>query len=128
MNKRELGTILCAHADALNKGIDSTAQYLNDFPDDSAELASLFQLASSVQAVLVPIRAPMTFVSRFRNELMAYTHSEIPIRTPLSAQKVLLVGVAAAGSVLSVTGLVILVLRRLKGTDKVGGQPATTAV
>ena len=128
MNKRELVTVLCAHADALNRGVDTAAQYLSDFPDDSAELVSLFRLAASVQAVLVPVRAPMMFVSRLRKELMTFSQSEIPVKTPVSAQKVLWVGVAAAGSVLSVTGLVFLVLRRLKGTGKVGGQPAATAV
>ena len=118
MKRRELATILAAHADGLIKGKDTAAQLLTDYPDAAAELAPLFRLAASLQAILVPVKAPVTFVGRLHKDLMNYSPAEIPEKAPVSGQKVLWVGVAAAGSVLSVTGLVLLVIRRLKTSGK----------
>lgn len=128
MKRRELVTILSAHADGLIRGDDTADQYLSEYPDYAAELRPLFHLASSIQSVLVPIKAPVTFVGRLREELMAYSPPEITVKAPITGQKVLLLGVAAAGSVLSVMGLVVFVLRRLRGSGKAGQQAATTAV
>ncbi len=128
MNRWKLANILSAHADGLNEGIDTAAQFLSEYPQDSAELRPLFRLAASLQTVLVPIRAPVNFVGRLHKDLMRYSPPEITVKSPVSGQKILLVGVAAAGSVLSVTGLVLLVLRRLKTTGETGQQAVTTAV
>lgn len=128
MNRRELATILSAHADGLIKGNDTAVQLLTDYPEHAAELGPLFCLASSIQAALVPVKAPVTFVSNLRKELMTYAPEDIIVRGPVSGQKVLWLGVATAGSVLSVTGLILLVLRRMRGSDKSRQQAATTAV
>lgn len=127
MKRRELGAILLAHADGLIEGNDRADQFLSDYPEDAAELRPLFDLAASIQAVLVPVKAPVTFVNRLRKDLMSYSGPKITIKAPVSGQKVLLMGVAAAGSVLSVVGLVVLMARRLKGTGKTE-QSAATAV
>jgi hypothetical protein len=121
MKKRELATILAAHADGLIKGKDTAVQMLTDYPDAAAELEPLFRLAASVQAALVPVKAPVAFVGRLHKDLMNYSTAELPAKAPRSGQKVLWMGVAAAGSVLSVAGLALLVLRRLK----TGKQTAT---
>jgi hypothetical protein len=128
MKKRELATILAAHADALMLGNDTADQFLADYPEAAAELRPLFRLAAAVHSVLVPVKAPVTFVTRLRRELMDYSRPNIVVRAPISGQKILWMGVAAAGSVLSVTGLVFLVARRLKGAGKGGQRAATTAV
>ena len=128
MNRRELATILAAHADGLIKGNDTAAQLLRDYPEAAAELGSLFRLAASIEAVLVPVKAPVTFVGRLRHDLMSYSTAEVPEKASISGQKVLWMGVAAAGSVLSVTGVALLVARRLKTSAKAGQPTATTAV
>jgi hypothetical protein len=127
MNRRELGAILLAHADGLIEGDNQADQLLIDHPEMAAELRPLFDLAASIQAVLVPVKAPVTFVNRLRMDLMTYSGPKISIKAPISGQKVLLMGVAAAGSVLSVVGLAVLMVRRLRGTGKTE-QRAVTAV
>lgn len=128
MNRWGLTTILAAHADGLVKGKDTAAQLLADYPDAAAELGPLFRLAASIEAALVPVKAPVAFVGRLRQDLMSYSTAEVPEKASILGQKALWVGVAAAGSVLSVTGVALLVARRLKTSDKAGQQTATTAV
>lgn len=128
MNRWKLASILSEHADGLNEGIDTAAQLLADYPQASAELESLFQLASSLKKVLVPVRAPVNFVSRLHQDLVNYSPPKVVTKEAQSGQRILLVGVAAAGSVLSVAGLVLLVLRRLKSSGKTGQQAVSTAV
>lgn len=127
MKKRELAAILLAHADGLIEGNDRTDQFLIDYPEMAAELRPLFDLAASIQEVLVPVKAPVNFVNRLRKDLLTYSGPKISIKAPISGQKVLLMGVATAGSVLSVAGLVLLMVRRLRGTEKTE-QRAATAV
>ena len=124
MNTRELATILSVHADELNRGKDTAAQLLLDHPQAAIELEPLFRLAASIQAALVPIKAPISFVGRLRGDLMRYSPEDFVEETPVSGQKALWLGVAAAGSVLSVTGVALLVLRRVR----TGRQAATKAV
>lgn len=124
MKKRELAAILSAHADGLIIGKDQSAQLLSDYPEEAAELKPLFHLAAAIQTALVPIKAPVAFVNRLRSDLMAHTPPEITVKAPISAQRILLMGVAAAGSVLSVTGIALLIWRRLKPTGKPDQQPA----
>lgn len=128
MNRWELAAILSAHADGLIEGVDTADQLLSEYPQASAELGSLFGLAAALQSVLVPVRAPVRFVSRLHEDLMTYSPAESTVKAPRSGQKVLLVGVATAGSVISVAGLVLLVLRRLRGSGEAVQQPVTTAV
>ncbi len=125
MKRRELASILSAHADGLISGDDRSDQFLLDFPEDAAELRPLFNLAASIQTVLVPVKAPVAFVNRLRHDLMNYSAPEIYVKAPLSGQRILWMGVAAAGSVLSVTGLALWVWRRLKNSAETGQQTAT---
>jgi hypothetical protein len=125
MKRRELASILSAHADGLISGDDRSDQFLLDFPEAAAELRPLFNLAASIQAVLVPVKAPVAFVNRLRHDLMNYSGPEISVKGPLSGQRILWMGVAAAGSVLSVTGLALWVWRRLKSSGETGQQTAT---
>jgi hypothetical protein len=127
MNGWKLAAILSAHADELNEGNDTAEQLLSEHPQASAELRPLFRLAAALQAVLVPVQAPVNFVGRLHKELMTYSPPEIRVKSSPSGQKVLLVGVATAGSVLSVTGLVLLVLRRLRTPGETGRHAVTTA-
>jgi cytochrome b subunit of formate dehydrogenase len=128
MNRRELASVLAAHADGLIRGKDTAAELLLDYPEDATELGALFRLASSIQAALVPVKAPVRFVSQLREDLMTFSPEKGAVQRAVSGQKVLWLGVATAGSVLSVTGLVLLVARRLRTSGKTGQQTATTAV
>jgi hypothetical protein len=117
MNRWKLAAILSDYADGLFEGVDTADVLLSEYPQESAELGPLFRLAASLQSVLVPVRAPVSFVSRLHEDLMSYSPTKVVIEQERSGQKALWVGVAAAGSVLSVAGLVVLVLRRLRGTE-----------
>jgi hypothetical protein len=128
MNRWKLASILSDHADGLNEGRDMAAHLLADYPQATAELAPLFQLASSLKRVLVPVRAPVRFVNQLQQDLINYAPPEVVVKAPKSGQRIILVGVAAAGSVLSVAGLALLLLRRLRNPGKPGQQAVTTAV
>lgn len=125
MNKDELAEILAAHADALIEGHDISAQYLARFPEQSAELSPLFQLASSMRSALTPVSSP-EFRARLHRQLTDYAPSG-PIAIAPAARPKIVWLVAAAGSVLSVTGLVLWALRRFRAPASRGAQSAASA-
>ena len=98
MKKDELAEILATHADALIEGRDISAQFLAHFPEQSAELSSLFQLASSIRSALTPVSSP-DFRSRLQRQLTDYTPSGPITITPTARPKMVWL-VAAAGSAL----------------------------
>jgi flagellar biogenesis protein FliO len=125
MKKDELAEILATHADALVEGRDISAQFLAHFPEQSAELSSLFQLASSIRSALTPVSSP-DFRSRLQSQLTDYAPSGPITITPTARPKMVWL-VAAAGSLLSVAGLAIWALRRFRAPGSSAAQPATSA-
>jgi hypothetical protein len=126
MRKRKMRELLDQHARALMLGIKEDDVLLAQYPEDSEELKSLFQLAGAIKAALVPVKAPESFKLELREELLSIPPDEILIDDTNSKQKRWLV-VAAAGSVISVLGIVVIVLRKIRSASQ-AAQPAATAV
>lgn len=125
MKKNELAEILTAHADALIEGRDISAQFLARFPERSAELSPLFQLASSMRSALTPVSSP-DFRARLHRQLTDYAPSG-PITIAPAARPKLVWLVAAAGSLLSVAGLALWALRRFRAPASRRAQTAASA-
>ena len=125
MKKDELAEILAAHADALIEGRDISAQFLSRFPEQSAELSALFQLASSVRSSLTPVSSP-DFRSRLQRQLTEYAPSG-PITIAPASRPRLVWLLAAAGSLLPVAGLAIWAVRRFRAPESRRTQAASTA-
>ena len=125
MKKDELADILSAHADALIEGRDISAQFLARFPEQSAELSALFQLASSMRSALTPVSSP-EFRSRLHRQLTDYAPSGPITIAPVARPKMVWL-VAAAGSLLSVAGLALWALRRFRAPGSRGAQTAASA-
>ncbi|MCI0394119.1 MAG: hypothetical protein L0332_04490 [Chloroflexi bacterium] len=130
MKRKELEEILIAHANALNEGIDMAAALLARYPERAAELAPLFQLARAIQGALQPVPAPAVFKTRLRQRLQ---EQQVAGRQKAQAARsagrgMVWWGVAAAGSALSIAGLALFVLRRLRLAQARRTQPATATV
>lgn len=108
MKKKDVLTILLAHADGLNRGDDQTERLTEQY----VELGSLFELARAIKHVLVPVRAPAGFTTQLRQELM---QANIPAPIVQPPRRNVWVG-AAVGSALSIAGLIALFLLRRQRT------------
>ena len=117
--------LLDQHAKVLILGVNEDESLLAQYPDDSEELKSLFQLARAIKAALVPVKTPESFKLELQRKLRSLAPAEITIVDSTVKQRRWLV-VAAAGSVLSVLGIILYILRRIRTTGQ-AAQPATTA-
>ena len=97
----------------------------NQQVDDDSELRSLFALSSSIKELMVPVNAAPFKIS-LRERLERRSLAKPRFAFLRERQNVILMAVAAAGSLLSITGVVLLVLRRLKTAGE-GEQPAAAA-
>ena len=124
MKKRKMRDLLDQHAKALILGVKEDKSLLAQYPEDSEELASLFQLAGTIKAALVPVKSPESFRLELKRELRSVTPAETTIEDTSIKQKRWLV-VAAAGSIISLLGIILYVLRKIRTAGQ-GAQPATT--
>ncbi len=130
MKSREFSDALNEHAEILNAEIPdvdgvATSQLLARYPESTAELTPLFNLASDVKAALVPIAVP-AFRSQLRRELEAYRPADIVIGPSITRRRQKWFFVAAAGSTLSAVGIVVVLLRRLRISQVGAARPAPT--
>lgn len=93
--------------------------------EDPGELRSLFALSNSIRDVLVPVRAT-AFKASLRGRIERKSHEKSRFKTFTSRQNVIWMAVAAAGSLVSITGVVLIVLRKLKASTKTK-QPTAAA-
>lgn len=126
MKKRKMRDLLDQHAKALILGVKEDESLLAQYPDDSdsEELNSLFQLAGAIKAALVPVKTPESFRLELKRELRSVTPAETTIEDTSIKQKRWLV-VAAAGSIISLLGIILFILRKIRMAGQ-GAQPATT--
>lgn len=126
MKKKELVELLNDHAEALIKD-KSVSQILADQElENNVELVSLFQLAEEVKDVLVPIPVP-EFREELRRRLESYEPSNVTIGSETTGRKQKLFIFAMAGSTLSVVGLLVVLLRRLRSSGDESARPITSA-
>ena len=127
MNEDEFSEFIVDYADAMQTGNDVSSRLLAEQPEESAKLKTLFALSNSVRAVLVPVRAP-SFKASLRQRLERRQQEKPRFRALASRQKVVWIVVATAGSLLSITGVVLLVLRKLRTSGKAERQAATAPI
>jgi len=130
MKRPDISNVLNGHAEILiAEGSDQAGEATNillaRYPESTAELAPLFKLASDVKAALVPVAVP-AFRSQLRRNLEAYRPADIVIGPSITRRKQKWFFVAAAGSALSVVGIIVVLLRRLRVSQGDAGGPAPT--
>ncbi|MGB3713017.1 MAG: hypothetical protein WA996_01165 [Candidatus Promineifilaceae bacterium] len=127
MTEDDFSEFIADHADAIQASSDISANLLTEQPEESTDLRTLFALSNSVRAVLVPVRAP-SFKASLRQRIESRQQEKPRFRALASRQKVVWIVVATAGSLLSITGVVLLVLRKLKTSGKAARQAATAPI
>ena len=133
MKRRELIEALSVYADSIYEDPSERegsvemllTRYQARYLDQADDLGSLFKLAEELKAALVPVPVP-AFRAQLRRELEAYTPAEVTVGSfkPNYRRKWLFV--AAAGSTLSIVGIFVVLLRRLRAAGDGSSQPATT--
>ncbi len=123
----EIAELLAEHADGLNLEADVSGQLLEENSDHSAELATLFELARSLKTTLVPVNAA-AFKASLRRRLEGRSPQTHLIKRITSSQNIIWVVVAAAGSVLSIAGVLLIVLRKVKSSGNSERQPISAPI
>jgi hypothetical protein len=124
MTEKELQDVLAEHADSLMRDEESGDRLLAEHQEQAAELAPLFQLASSLRAALTPVSAP-AFKKQLGHELVKYGPPVIVLGRSISKRRARAwLAEAAAGSLLSAAGVAALLLRRVRNVEDVTAQPA----
>jgi len=121
MKQDLLAEALTRHADALNKGEDISGQLLASQPEHEQELDSLFHLATAIKGSLVRVPVP-AFRGDLRRALEFQAPAQISVGRPPARYKTVVMAAAATGSLLSIAGLSLILVRRRRGST----QPATT--
>ena len=121
MNNDLLDDSLTRHADALIKGEDISGELLSAQPEPEQDLASLFRLAAAIKGSLVPVPVP-AFRADLRRALEFQTPVQIAVGRPPANYKTVVMAAAATGSLLSIAGLSLILVRRRRSST----QPATT--
>lgn len=116
MKRREMVALLAEHADALND--DTAVTWLADHSSVTAvsSMRTLLQLAQAVQRVMVPVAPSLLFQTSLKKQL---AQSELESEEKRPFPKTIWVGAAV-----SVVGLVIFLVRRLR----LAGDGVVTAV
>jgi hypothetical protein len=127
MKKKEIIELLNEHADALNRGKRYSPNVAEHKMENNVELASLFHLAEEVKDALVPVPVP-AFREQLRRRLETYEPSNVTVGSSTTGRKQKLILFAMAGSTLSVVGLFVVLLRRLRSPGDEPARPVTTAV
>ncbi len=127
MTQKEIEDLLAAHADALNQEEELSEQLLAEHAEQADELVPLFQLATVLKAALTPVSAP-AFKTKLGHELVNYGPPVVVLGRSVSKRKAKAwLALAAAGSVISVAGVVALLLRRVRTMEDVAPQASTAA-
>ncbi len=79
MKKRKIRDLLDRHAEVLILEVNEDESLLAQYPDDSEELKSLFQLARAIKAALVPVKTPESFKLELQRKLRSLAPAEIII-------------------------------------------------
>jgi hypothetical protein len=115
------------HNEAMTASDAQSGRVQADQAEDSTELKRLFALSNSIRSVLVPVKAP-SFKASLRQRLERRQLEKPRFRALASRQKIVWIVVATAGSLLSITGVVLIVVRKFKNPGKVGRRAATAPI
>ncbi|HET6446950.1 MAG TPA: hypothetical protein VFI27_20485 [candidate division Zixibacteria bacterium] len=123
MNEEEYSKFIEEYTTVMTTDKGTSASSRSDFSEESLEMKSLFTLANSVESVLVPVKAP-SFRASLGQRLALRQEDKPKFRALATRQNVVWMAVAAAGSFISIAGVVLLVIKKLKNT---GRREQTTA-
>ncbi len=98
-----------------------------DQTDESTDLKQLFALSNSIKDILVPVRA-LSFKVSLGQRLEKRRQERSRFQLFATRQNVVLMAVAGAGSLLSIAGVVLLVLRKVKTSGKADRTTATAPI
>lgn len=127
MTENELQDVLAEHGDGLIRDEELDDQLLAQHPEQAAELARLFQLATALKSVLTPVSAP-AFKRELGQELVKYGPPVVVLGRSVSKRRARAwLAVAAAGSLISAAGVTALLVRRLRNVDGVTARPAAAS-
>lgn len=127
MTEEDFSEFITDHRSAMQANDEFSASSQAEQHEDSTDLRILFSLSNSVKAVLVPVRAS-SFKATLRHRLENRQQEKARFRALASRQKIVWIAVATAGSLLSITGVVLLVLKKLKTSGKAEQQAATAPI
>jgi hypothetical protein len=97
-------------ADALNREEVDPRDGLGRRPKQAEELDDLLLLAENLKETLVPVQPSPAFVKNLLQQLVAAHREELPRQRP-SLRRWVVLGAAALGSVLSIVGLVVYLIK-----------------
>jgi hypothetical protein len=122
MTKDELHNVLADHVEGLARDEELANRLLSENREQATELAPLFQLASALKEALTPVVPGPAFRRELGQELVKYGPPLVVLGRSVSKRRAW-VAVAAAGSLLSLAGVVALVLRWVGRVKDVATQP-----
>ncbi len=114
MNKKQVVEMLATHAEGLI-GRQETIQQIDMTDEEHGLLAPLFQLAERLQQNMQPVQPSAAFVCSLGKELVDNAHRQIALARQL--RRVMLIGAAALGSLLSIAsavGAILFMVARLR--------------
>lgn len=110
MHTKVLLELLAAHADALNRDESlDTVDWLEGYPSETGHVVSLLQLARAIKQALAPVHPSALFRNELRQRLI---QAELASEVNGSSHRAVWWGAAVVGSVLSIAGLALWLLRR----------------
>ncbi len=112
-----IANILAAHADALNRDEYATDDFLSRYPAQANDLASLFRLAEAIRETMPPVKPSDLFRVSLSRQLGNFSSSMSPVDGPDERGEGRWWTVVAAGSLISVAGLAIYLMRRWQLDD-----------
>ena len=127
MKRKKLVELLDQHSSALLEGRDLQEDLLAQFPYDVRTLRPMLELASSIKAAIVPIPVPL-IKERLRDKLENDWLQPVSEERSIRGLPKPWVAVAALGSLISATGLLLIILRRFRIRDTRNAQTAATAL
>ena len=126
MNEKRIVQILTAHAEELT-GRPASMQQIGVTDEERNRLAPLLQLAEQLQKSMQPVQPSAAFVRSLGKELVDNAKRQIALKKRL--RRVVVIGAAAVGSLLSIASLVgaiLFVIVRLRARAQARALQAPT--
>ena len=108
------------------------SSFINDIGEESPaehtpELRSLYSLSNSIGDILVPVRAT-AFKASLRQRIETRSNAKSRFQIFARRQYVIWMAVATAGSLLSITGVLLILVKRLKTSTKTDPPAAAATI
>lgn len=122
MNEEQLQDFISRYTDSLLRGEGQVDGWTSLEAADDEAATPLMNLSLAIKDALKPVSPISAYRERLRDALEFQASAEISIAPPTPRFRKVLMGVAAAGSIISIAGLSLIFFRRRRETS----QPVTT--